>query len=58
MSTTIAISLAPEEISELDAFRRDQGVSREEAVRDALRWSVRWGERLPVDDPIGEEIEP
>lgn len=57
MSRTIAISLAPEEISELDAFRRDQGVSREEAIRDALRWYVRWGELLPVEDPIGGDIE-
>lgn len=57
MSTTVAISLAPEELSELDGLRRDQGVSREEAIRDALRWYVRWGERLPVEDPIGEEIE-
>jgi len=58
MSTTIAISPAPEEMSELDDFRRDQGVSREEAIRDALLWYVRWGEVLPVEDPIGEEIEP
>jgi len=58
MSTTIAISLTPEELSELDDSRRDRGVSREEAVHDALRWYVRWGEQLSLEDPIGEEIDP
>ena len=58
MSTTVALSLAPEELSELDQLRRDQGVSRGEVLREALHWYARWGELLPVDDPIGEEIEP
>lgn len=58
METTIATTLAPEELLELDQLRRDQGVSRGEVLREALRWYARWGELLPVEDPIGEEIEP
>jgi len=55
MSTTVAISLGPDELSELDAFRRSQGVSRAEAVREAVRWYARWADRLPFEDPIAEE---
>lgn len=58
MSTTVAISLPPEELSELDALRRRQGVSRAEAVRDALRWYARWADVLPSEDPIADDIEP
>jgi metal-responsive CopG/Arc/MetJ family transcriptional regulator len=58
MSTTIAISMAPEELSELDDLRRRQGISRAEAVREALRWYARWADVLPPEDPITDEIEP
>lgn len=57
MNTTIITDLAKDELYALDQFRRGHGVSRAEAVRDAVRWYVRWGDRLPVDDPA-EEIEP
>jgi len=58
MSTTVAITLPPEELSELDGLRRHQGVSRAEAIREAVRWYARWAERLPIEDPIADEIEP
>jgi len=58
MSTTVAISLAPAELSEVDQLRREQGISRAEVFREALRWYARWGELMPVEDPIGEEIDP
>jgi metal-responsive CopG/Arc/MetJ family transcriptional regulator len=58
MNTTVAISLAPEELSELDCLRREQSTSRAEVLREALRWYARWGELLPVEDPIGEESDP
>ena len=58
MSTTVAITLPPEELSELDGLRRDQGVSRSEAIREAVRWYARWADRLPFEDPIAEDIEP
>ena len=57
MSKTIAISLPPDELTELDAFRRGHGVSRTEAIREALRWYARWAEQLPIEDPIAEDIE-
>jgi metal-responsive CopG/Arc/MetJ family transcriptional regulator len=55
---SIATSLAPDEVQELDQLRREQGISRAEAVRDAVRWYVRWAERLPFEDPAADEIEP
>jgi metal-responsive CopG/Arc/MetJ family transcriptional regulator len=58
MSTTVAITLPPEELSELDSLRRSQGVSRAEAICEAVRWYARWGERLPFEDPIADEVEP
>lgn len=57
MSTTVAISLPPEDLSELDDLRRDEGISRAEALREALHWYARWAERLPFEDPIADEIE-
>jgi metal-responsive CopG/Arc/MetJ family transcriptional regulator len=57
MTTTVAVSLPQEELSELDELRRDRGVSRAEAIRDAVRWYVRWGDRLPFEDPAADEIE-
>ena len=58
MSTTVAISLPPEELSELDDLSRRQGVSRAEALREALRLYVRWADVLPPEDPTADEIEP
>jgi metal-responsive CopG/Arc/MetJ family transcriptional regulator len=55
--TLIATSLAPDEVQELDQLRRGQGISRAEAVRDAVRWYVRWAERLPFEDPAADEME-
>ena len=57
METTITTYLAQDELQDLDQFRRGQGVSRAEAVRDAVRWYIRWGDRLPIDDPAADEIE-
>ena len=34
---TVSTSLPPDEIRELDRVGRDQGLSRAEAVRDAIR---------------------
>lgn len=55
MTTTITTDLAQDELYELDQFRRGHGVSRAEAVRDAVRWYMRWGDRLPVEDPTEED---
>jgi len=57
MDTTIAKLLPRDELEELDRLRRDQGVSRADAIRDAVRWYVRWAERLPFEDPIADETE-
>ena len=43
---------------ELDRFRRAHGLSRADAIFDAVRWYVRWAEVLPVEDPAAEEIDP
>jgi|HubBroStandDraft_4_1064222.scaffolds.fasta_scaffold2375560_1 hypothetical protein len=54
---TVVTSLPQEELAELDRVRRRQGLSRSEAVRDAIRWYVGatgWQsppeELLPDDD--------
>lgn len=57
-TTTVATSLPQDELTELDRLRREQGTSRAEVVREAVRWYARWGELLPLEDPISEEIEP
>jgi metal-responsive CopG/Arc/MetJ family transcriptional regulator len=57
MTTTVAISLPQDELAELDELRRDRGVSRAEAIHEAVRWYVRWAELLPFEDPIADEIE-
>ena len=57
MDTTIAKLLPRDELEELDRLRRDQGVSRADAIRDAVRWYIRWAERLPFEDPIADETE-
>jgi metal-responsive CopG/Arc/MetJ family transcriptional regulator len=54
---TITTSFAQEELEELDRLRRDQGNSRAEAIRSAVRWYVHWADRLPSEDPTAEEIE-
>jgi metal-responsive CopG/Arc/MetJ family transcriptional regulator len=55
--TTIATSLPQDELAQLDEIRRDQGLSRAEAVREALRFYVRWADMLPSeDDPTVDEI--
>jgi metal-responsive CopG/Arc/MetJ family transcriptional regulator len=58
MSTTVAISLPSEDLAALDRVCRDHGVSRHDAVQDALLWYIeREGNLPPVDDPAAE-IEP
>jgi metal-responsive CopG/Arc/MetJ family transcriptional regulator len=55
MSTTVAVPFPPDELAELDDLRRNQRVSREEAICEAVRWYLRWGDRLPVEDPAAED---
>lgn len=50
METTIATSLPVDELRELDRMRRGQGVSRAEAVRDAVRWYLRCSGQLVLGD--------
>jgi metal-responsive CopG/Arc/MetJ family transcriptional regulator len=57
MNTTIATSLLADELKELDRLRRDQGLSRADAICDAIRWYVRWAEKLPFEDPTADETE-
>ena len=57
MSTTVAISLPEDELAELDELSRGHGVSRTDAVREAVRWYARWGEKLPLEDPTEDDSE-
>jgi Ribbon-helix-helix protein, copG family len=58
METTIATTLAPDELAALDQLRRDQRISRAEAVRAAVCWYVQWADRLPVEDPAEDDVDP
>jgi len=53
----VTTSFPQDELAQLDRLRRDQGVSRAEAVRSAIRWYIHWADRLPFEDPIADEIE-
>jgi metal-responsive CopG/Arc/MetJ family transcriptional regulator len=55
---TVATSLSPEEIDELDRIRERQNLSRSQALRQAVRWYVGAMRRLPpAEEPLPDEIE-
>jgi metal-responsive CopG/Arc/MetJ family transcriptional regulator len=55
---TVTTALAQEELAELDRVRRQQGLTRAEAVRDAIRWYIGAIGRLPpAEDMSPEEAE-
>ena len=55
MDQPLTAALAPEDIAALDQVCRDQGVSRLDAVQDALRWYIdREGYLPPIDDPADD----
>lgn len=56
---TVSTSLPPDEIRELDRVGRDQGLTRAEAVRDAIRRYL-GSPYLPafLDDLMADEIDP
>jgi metal-responsive CopG/Arc/MetJ family transcriptional regulator len=55
---TVATSLSPEEIEELDRIRERQNLSRSQALRQAVRWYVGAMRRLPsAEEPLPDEIE-
>ena len=59
MNITVATSLPPDEIRELDRVGRDQGLSRAEAVRAAIRWYLGSPYQPAVlEDPTADEIDP
>ena len=58
MEQAITAILPPDDLAALDRLCRDQGVSRLDAVQDALRWYIDREGNLPtVDDPAADEIE-
>jgi len=57
MDQPLTAALAPEDIAALDQVCQEQGVSRLDAVQDALRWYIdREGYLPPIDDPAADEI--
>ncbi len=55
---TVTTSLPQEELAELDRVRERQGLSRSEAVRDAIRWYVGAIGRLPpTEEMLPDEAE-
>lgn len=56
--TTIATSLAPDELAALDRVRSRENLSRAALMREALRWYLAAADRLPpAEDPLPSEIE-
>jgi len=59
MEQAITATLPPEDLAALDRVCREQGVSRLDAVENALRWYIdREGDLPSIDDPTADEIEP
>jgi len=59
MEQAITATLPPEDLAALDRVCREQGVSRLDAVENALLWYIdREGDLPPIDDPAADEIEP
>jgi metal-responsive CopG/Arc/MetJ family transcriptional regulator len=57
---TIAISLPPQMVDELDRVRKREHRTRSELMREALRRYITIAERshtIPVEDALPEEIE-
>lgn len=51
MEQAISAALPPEDLAELDRVCRGQGVSRLDAVHEAVRWYIgREGDLPPIDD--------
>jgi len=58
MEHAITATLPSDDLAALDRVCRDQGVSRLDAVHDALRWYIDREGYLPtVDDLAADEIE-
>ena len=54
---TVATTLPPEELEELDRARARQHLSRAEIVREAIRWYIGAVRRLPpAEEPTVGEI--
>ena len=57
-NTPVSTSLPQEELAELDRVRERQGLSRSEAVRDAIRWYVgAIGRLAPAKEMLPDEVE-
>jgi metal-responsive CopG/Arc/MetJ family transcriptional regulator len=58
MDTTIAKLLPLDELEEFDRLRRDQGFSRMDAIREAVRWYIKSADILPfAEDFAAAEVE-
>ena len=54
---TVATTLPPEELAQLDRARAQQHLSRAEIVREAIRWYIGAVRRLPpAEEPTKGEI--
>ena len=58
MEQAITATLPPDDLAALDRVCRDQGVSRHDAVHEALRWYIEREGDLPSVDDLDDEIEP
>jgi metal-responsive CopG/Arc/MetJ family transcriptional regulator len=56
MEQVISATLPAEEVAELDRVCRDQGVSRLDAVQEALRWYIDREGDLPTID-YGDDLD-
>jgi metal-responsive CopG/Arc/MetJ family transcriptional regulator len=58
MEQTIIATLPSDDLAELDRVCRQQGVSRPDAIYEAVRWYIGVsGDLPPVEDPLADEIE-
>jgi metal-responsive CopG/Arc/MetJ family transcriptional regulator len=58
MEQAITATLLLDDLAALDRVCRDQGVSRHDAVHEAVRWYIEREGNLPSIDDLDDEIEP
>jgi metal-responsive CopG/Arc/MetJ family transcriptional regulator len=58
MDQPITATLPPDDLAALDRVCRNQGMSRDDAVYNALRWYIERDGDLPSIDDLAGEIEP
>ena len=53
----ITAAIQPDDLADLDRVCRSQGISRDDAVQDAIHWYIDREGNLPLVEDLREDIE-